>query len=236
MRITSAIYIVSFALTTSATEGTIGYNELFGRDPNSCIQISTGPSDTVSDPSKTFIGTHSSTTAPSSTAPAPAPAAPTPPFATGTCSLHMTQWDSFDDEFGGHDGENDGKYGCEVRIFDNAGSSHTIGWQVHTDCSTDAPLSVNSKLENPMVVTPEAKGDYVQFTVGSVSFKSTDSSCSTGDWDGSDDPEVSDRAFGTGPSLTVMVSNSIDRWTAPGNVAGMEANARTDHVSAEGLQ
>ena len=241
MKLASAIYMVNFALTASATEGMIGYNELFGRDPNACFAITTGASETVSDTSKTFVGVHSSTTAStttstSSTAPAPAPAAPTPPFATGTCSLHMTQWDSMKDAYGGHDGENDGKYGCEVRIFDNGGKSDTIGWQVHTDCSTDKPLSVSSKLENPLIVTPEARGDYVQFQVGGIGFTSKDKACSTGGWDGSDDPAVSQSAFGAGPSLTVFVSNSIDRWTAPGHVPGMEVNARTDRVSENGLQ
>lgn len=193
MRLSSAIYLTSLAVTGSATEGVIGYNALFGR-ADSCFKITTGASETVPDPSTHLIGTstgtHSGTT---STAAAPAPASPTPPFATGMCSLHMTQWDSFADAIG-NNGQNDGHYGCEVRILDS--NKQTIGWQAHTDCSTAHSLSMNSKLKNPFVITPEARGDYVQFTVGSVTWPSSqggpqEPNCKVGDWDGSDDPAVS---------------------------------------------
>ena len=195
----SASYLLYFALAVSATEGIIGYNALFGRD--ACLQITTGADETVADPSTHLIGTSTSSANSLSTAPAPAPASPTPappasptpPFATGMCSLHMTQWDSLANAVG-NNGENNGDYGCEVRILDN--NRQTIGWQVHTDCSTAHPLSIESKLENPFVITPEARGDYVQFTVGSVSWPSSqggpqEPNCNVGGWDGSDDPAVS---------------------------------------------
>ncbi len=195
MRVSSAICLTSLALTASATEGVIGYNALFGR-AESCLTITTGANETVSDPSTRFIGTTSTSAAASSTTPAPAPATPTPPYAQGMCSLHMTQWDSMADATA-NNGLNDGIYGCEVRILDN--NQQTIGWQVHTDCSSAQSLSVNSKLEDPIVITPEAQGDYVQFTAGRDGWPSsqqgpTDPSCRVGGWDGSDDPAVSSPA------------------------------------------
>lgn len=192
----SASCLLYFALAVSATEGVIGYNALFGRD-DSCLHITTGASETVPDPSTHLIGTSASSAAAVSSAAAPAPApatpTPTPPFAIGQCSLHMTQWDSTADLLG-NNGGNNGDYGCEVRMLDN--NKQTIGWQVHTDCSTAHSLSLKSKLENPLVITPEATGDYVQFTVGTVSWPSSqggpqEPNCNVGGWDGSNDPSVS---------------------------------------------
>lgn len=184
MRVSLAIYLISLAVTASATEGVISYNALFGR-ADSCLTITTGASETVPDPSTHLIGTTSSSAAASSTTPAPAPATPTPPYAQGTCSLHMTQWDSMADATA-NNGLNDGIYGCEVRILDN--NQQTIGWQVHTDCSTAQSLSVNSKLEDPIVITPEAQGDYVQFTAGRDGWPSSQQgpqtpSCRVGGWE-----------------------------------------------------
>ena len=145
----------------------------------------------------------------------------------------MTQWQNDDDAYG-NDGLNDGKYGCEIRILD--GNRNTIGWQVHTDCSTASPLTVNSKLENGLVVTPEARSDYVQFTLGSESWKSSDTGepgCKVGGWDGSDDPMVGSRRFFA--TLMAMKSeliacNSIAKWIVASAAPGTEANARMDRA------
>ncbi len=109
----------------------------------------------------------------------------------------MTQWDSLADAYG-NNGSNDGVYGCKIRILD--ANRTTIGWQAHTRCSSVNPLSVNGKLESSMAITPEAKNDYVQFTLGAESWASSQqglniSYCKVDDWDGSDDPAVSGTPF-----------------------------------------
>ena len=195
MKVTKTFLFSALTIFIGVTEAA---NELLRRSTvsGSCISPTTGASDTGRDSPLTLpIGTTTVQSTPQAapatpTAPAPPPQAP---FATGSCSFHMTQWDSDADAYDS-DGKNDGIYGCEVRILD--ANRNTIGWQVHTQCSSSAPLSVKSKFENPMVVTPEAQNDYVQFTIGAQSWSSlwrgpNDPYCKVGGWDGSDDPAVS---------------------------------------------
>ncbi len=174
---------------------------------SACVVPTTGPAESKSDKSRTvptFVSsgsahpsnaaTAASTAATTTgTSPTPSPSS-SPPYVPGTCSFHMTQWQSLADSL-----SNNGVYGCEIRILDD--NKTTIGWQPHTQCSTAKPLTVNSKLESGMVITPESAGDYIQFTVGSQSWASTKGgtdlpNCSVGKWDGSDDPRVSILALG----------------------------------------
>lgn len=125
----------------------------------------------------------------SATAPPPAPTAQ-PPYAEGTCSFHMTYWRPIF----WVDGTN--PYEIEIRILDD--HKTTIGWLPHTQDDNRLTWNVNSRLEDPMQVTPEAQNDNVQFTIAQQSFKTNQHfnagdvpSCSIGDWDCTDDPCVS---------------------------------------------
>ncbi|KAL8791712.1 MAG: hypothetical protein Q9195_005719 [Heterodermia aff. obscurata] len=117
----------------------------------------------------------------------PTSAAPSAPYATGTCSFHMTYWRPMY----WPDGTN--PYEIEIRIKDN--NKATIGWLPHTDDDNKYSWNVVSRLEDPLAVTPESQNDYVQFTLPGQSWRTdeaTDQSklphCSVGDWDCSDDP------------------------------------------------
>jgi len=104
----------------------------------------------------------------------------------GQCSLHATQWDlkkSQDDEH---------RYDLEIRMFSTQGDQDTIGYHPPMNAGPERPLVVDNKSPDPLVATPEAVDDYVQFTIGKISWKSSDSSknanCKVGGWDGSEDP------------------------------------------------
>ncbi|KAL2059559.1 hypothetical protein ABVK25_000852 [Lepraria finkii] len=169
--------ILCFAALAVFAAATDGITLFLPRVVSSCIVPTTGPSDASRDTSMTItyaIMSLNPTSASTMASPVSSSASrATAPYATGLCSLHMTQRQSLADEHSGNG--NDGKYGCEIRIFDAKGSGSTIGWQLHMNCSTAKTLTVDSKLSNPLVVTPEAKGDYVQFTLGTESWASTDS-------------------------------------------------------------
>ena len=110
---------------------------------------------------------------------------------------------------------NDGKYGCEVRIFDAKGSGSTIGWQPHTNCSTAKPLTVDSKLSNPLVIAPEAKG-------ASTDSGLSQTKCTVGTWDASDDPEVCDVSsvypWSRENCAVLITCSSIAKWIVVSNV------------------
>ncbi|KAL8789567.1 MAG: hypothetical protein Q9195_006744 [Heterodermia aff. obscurata] len=89
--------------------------------------------------------------------------------------------------------DNTNPYEIEVRLKDN--NKATIGWLDHANAYNNYSWKVNSRLEDPLAVTLESQGDYVQFTLPGQSWRTdqaTDGSkipnCSTGDWDCSDDP------------------------------------------------
>ncbi|KAF2109773.1 hypothetical protein BDV96DRAFT_691764 [Lophiotrema nucula] len=107
-------------------------------------------------------------------------------YEKGHCTLHAVQWDLDPKQTG------ENRYDVEVRIFSNKGSSDTIGFHPPMNAGPEHTLRIVSKLANTMEVTPEAQNDYIQFTVGDVSWKSSDSGddkgCKVGDWDGSDYP------------------------------------------------
>ena len=112
-----------------------------------------------------------------------------PPYAQGICSFHMTYWrpkrwpDRTD------------PYNIEIRIQDS--NKATIGWLPHTNDHNRHSWDVVSRLEDPLIVTPESQGDYVQFSLPNQFWRSTARyadkipNCSTGDWDCSDNPCVS---------------------------------------------
>ncbi|KAH0538552.1 hypothetical protein GP486_008770, partial [Trichoglossum hirsutum] len=77
-------------------------------------------------------------------------------------------------------------YNVDVGISDGAVKPNTIGQASETEAGATNPLSVKSKLEHPLVITPEHQGDYVQFTLGGLSWKSSDKACDTSKWDPSE--------------------------------------------------
>lgn len=80
----------------------------------------------------------------------------------------------------------------EVTIWDVGGNQ--IGHQSSTEAGATDPLSVKSRLEALLVVVPEHQHDYIQFTLGTENFDSTQqdqtalSWCSTGGWDPKEGP------------------------------------------------
>lgn len=124
-----------------------------------------------------------------SSAPSPAPV---PPYATtggngasaGKCHIHVNEFqDCAGDEH---------NLATEVFIRDAGGNQ--IGYQSVKEAGATKPLSVNSKLEAPLIVTPEHRGDYVQFGLGTEQFDSRQADqtalswCNTGGWDPSQGP------------------------------------------------
>ena len=59
------------------------------------------------------------------------------------------------------------------------------GYQSSTEAGTTDPLLVKSKLETPLILVPEHRGNYIQFSLGIEGFtsKQTDQ---TADWVGSE--------------------------------------------------
>lgn len=101
----------------------------------------------------------------------------------GKCHVHVNEFDNCEPETR--------DLSAEVTIWDVGGNQ--IGYQSRTEAGATKPLSVNSKLEAPLIVIPQHQNDYVQFSLGSENFnskqkdKSALSWCSTGGWDPRDD-------------------------------------------------
>lgn len=121
------------------------------------------------------------------------PPPPPPPYVTtggsgamiGKCHVHVNEFEDckIDDSR---------DLSTEVTIWDVGGNQ--IGYQSSTEAGAKDPLSVNSKLEAPLVLVPEHRGDYIQFTLGTEAFTSqqtdqtADQWCSTGGWDPREGP------------------------------------------------
>ena len=119
-------------------------------------------------------------------------ATPIAPYATtggsgargGKCHVHVNEFEDCEDDK--HD------LITEVTIWDVAGKQ--IGYQKATEAGATDPLSVRSKLEDPLVVTPEHRHNYVQFALGTENFDSRQQDqtglawCSTGGWDPKEGP------------------------------------------------
>lgn len=133
------------------------------------------------------------TTTPSTTnfdCPTPTPVAP---YVTtggdgataGKCHVHVNEFQNCAGD--AHD------LSTEVFIWDVGGNQ--IGYQSIKEAGAADPLSVTSKLEAPLVVTPEHRGNYVQFNLGTEQFDTRQADqtalswCSTGGWDPSEGPD-----------------------------------------------
>lgn len=112
------------------------------------------------------------------------------PFKEGICTFHVHQWHNDNGGGGGpFDPTDPPVYYVEITLFDD-GATHKIGFQSRLA----TPYSMVSKLDILFNVTVPSY-DYIQFDVGSVSFKSNDGSCQVGGW-------VSDRCFEFKNALT----------------------------------
>lgn len=127
-----------------------------------------------------------STSNPPAASSAPA-APPVAPYITtggygataGKCHVHVNEIE--------HCGGDAHDLSTELTIWDVGGNQ--IGYQSNKEAGAEDPLSVKSKLEAPLVVTPEHRGNYVQFSLGTENFDSRQADqtalswCSTGGWD-----------------------------------------------------
>ncbi len=117
------------------------------------------------------------------------------PYATGTCSFHLDEWQNCLND--------SSNLFANITMYDN--NKNQIG-QTDTSQSGDTlgdpinssdPLSFVSKLADPMVVVGEHEDDYIQFSIGSLSWKSTDTTgsakCSVGGWNPKDGPSCTGR-------------------------------------------
>ena len=102
----------------------------------------------------------------------------------------------------------DSDLSANITMYDN--DKNVIG---QTDQSGNGPainikdpLSFTSKLAQPMVVVGEHENDYIQFTIGTLSFKSSDTNmCHVGGWDPRDGPSCRGRQ--SGPVTAVSLSS-----------------------------
>lgn len=102
------------------------------------------------------------------------------------CRVHVTQSQDYDIEGGGGDPfsetpETPLKYTVEVDIFNEKGDK--IGHHDEAEAGDGNSLSVESDLEDDLVVTPEKQNDYIQFEIGGTQFASNDDgACEVGAW------------------------------------------------------
>lgn len=141
-------------------------------------------------------------------------------YTPGVCSFHLQE----DESWSGVDGPGTKRtwhYHLEQGLLKD-GAGATIGTIDGDPVSAGDgnPYHWNSKLPNSLDVTPEAQGnprDYVQFTIGTQTWKSPKGDgtprCNTGDWSSHYSPAVS-----PSPLLTIgLCPNTWDRtaiWTA----------------------
>jgi hypothetical protein len=124
-----------------------------------------------------------------------------PPFYPGTCSLHLWIYDQWrlipmmrlDDRF-----KND-RYSITIYISD--AENNIIGGAPRTVAGDPNSLSVKSKLENELRLTPEEWGEYIQFNLGDMAWRSDNvggdprAHCTTYEWDQREAKRQIDCAF-----------------------------------------
>ncbi len=126
----------------------------------------------------------------------PTPEAPPPPaYATGTCAFHLTETQTCDDDSKNLFAIVKLVDANKADIGDTPVDTNPLGAPINAGDS----YSFDSKLPNPIVITGEHEHDYIQFTYGGLSWKSTDkggpATCNVGGWDPRDGP-VCDDPFG----------------------------------------
>ena len=166
-----------------------GYTPPGGDQPAS----PTGPSsDTETIPMPTDSATSSAPPTPPVASSTPPAAAPPAAYATGTCSFHVDEYQDC--------ATNSANLFATITMLDNAktviGTTTVTGGAVGVSINT--AYSFISKLSSPMVVTGEHENDYIQFTIGTLSFTSRtttgSANCSNGGWDPRNGPQCGGRA------------------------------------------
>lgn len=163
----------------------------------------TGPSsvtETIPMATAAVLQSGTSTPAPPTSSTAPSP--PAVAYAAGVCSFHVDEYQDCAD-----DSKN---LFATITMYDNAktviGTTSVPEGSLGVSIST--AYSFISKLASPMVVTGEHENDYIQFTIGALSFtsrtKTGDATCNPGGWDPKDGPECDLRAG------NVNAENQID--------------------------
>lgn len=116
----------------------------------------------------------------------PPPPPKTQPYTSGQIHIHIREfWDCHDDA---------NNLSVEITMWDGAGVQ--IGFMKKTQAGASASAWMGSKLEDPLVITPEwANGGYIQFQIGLLGFDThtdTDDSkpthCHWGGFDPRDGP------------------------------------------------
>lgn len=158
-------------------------------------------------------GQSSSTVAPPPSTIAPVTPPTPPPYATGTCSLHVDEYQNCLD-----DSKN---LYAVITIYD---SKHNVIGQTPTNATyygapinTGDPYSMTSKLADPLVVVGEHENDYIQFTLGSLSWTSRSTQApyfaSNGGWNPRDGPVCT--RFGNQNAVSLRFSsNYFLSWKA----------------------
>lgn len=143
--------------------------------------------------------------------PEPTSPPPPPPYVQGTCSFHLTETQDCDSNYG------NSLYGV-VKMYDNAknvigqtaqNDDHPIGYAMDDGNS----YNFSSKLSDPLVITGEHEHDYVQFTIGALSWQSKTpnggASCTVGGWNPKDGPVCDLKVIENAVSLLRAVRESI---------------------------
>ena len=188
---------ISLPIGTSTTASAVAASVtcLHEADPdNTCAAIADGPGwcQCGNDPATYAIMPSPAsqpcawTTTPPTTSfncPAPTPPAEAPAYATGTCAFHLTETQTCES-----DSQN--LYAI-VKLVDankaDIGDTPVDTNPLGASINAADPYSFDSKLPNPIVITGEHSDDYIQFTYGGLSWKSTDEGgqghCNVGGWD-----------------------------------------------------
>jgi hypothetical protein len=134
-------------------------------------------------------------------------AAPPPPYAIGTCSFHLQEWQNYTD-----DSKN---LFAIVNVLDNnknsIGDTPTgPGSPLGAPINTADPYSFTSKLPMPLVIVGEHQHDYVQFTYGNWQrtsrTKDGPANCSNGGWDPRSGPMCNGRFRQNAVCLIILSS------------------------------
>ena len=130
------------------------------------------------------------------TASSPTPSASlAPAYVPGTCSFHLDEWQNC--------AEDSANLFANITMYDNAkniiGQTDTSqsGDVLGDPINTSDPYSFVSKLADPMVVVGEHENDYIQFTIGTLSWQSRTpsggASCTIRGWNPRDGPSCRGR-------------------------------------------